>query len=219
MPCHESFKAILLIAVLLPTRLAVAQGVIAGYAVQARSNRPLRCIDVSLVDSAGRTVSATRTREEGMFEFESPAPGVYRLRFSALGIMPVESPPDTLGPTTEFERVFRLEISPADSLTRSRQAADGSLVAPASLGFGKPPLFSNEMLGARGVVTFGFVLDSLGRPDTSALVSIAATDAKLFRFAPYLATAVRFGPARRDGAPVCSFYVMRVQLGPGGGPK
>ena len=87
-----------------------AQGVVGGYALDVVTSKPLSCIEVGLVDDGGRRVASTRTRVDGTFEFAAPDSGIYRFLFLAGGYPPVMSQPDTLSPTANVDRAYRVDM-------------------------------------------------------------------------------------------------------------
>jgi hypothetical protein len=94
-PCSST--AFTAAAILLLTAAAPAYGQMqAGIVRDARSQSPLACVHVSLVDSAGNAVRHTVTDSLGQFYLDAPKPGAYRVRLSTFGWQPFEGPLDTL---------------------------------------------------------------------------------------------------------------------------
>jgi TonB family protein len=203
-----------LLATALPSGGAAAQGVIAGYAVQASNSLPLKCIDVALIDSTGATVAATRTREQGMFEFQSPSHGAYRMRFSATGIVTIETSPEMLDPTTSFERLFRLELALGDSVLKSKRWDEGETTGPLPLPQGAFPQYPADLrnAGKEGEVVIGFVVDSLGRVDASTVVAFRFSHQKFFDAVRDWLPKARFQAAKKGDIPVCAFVVTPFQF-------
>ena len=117
----------------------------AGIARDARTQQPLACQHVALVDSAGRAVRHTVTDSMGRFMLDAPAAGLYRVRFESFGWEPLAGPLDTLKDGDFKQRAYPVAFTnvlvpsrPLDSLTwaqanvnkRLDKAAVDSMFAP-----------------------------------------------------------------------------------------
>ena len=191
-----------------------AQGYIGGYALDSATNTPLPCLQVALVDTAGRIVTRQLTTGEGLFQLDAPPKGTYRLRFFAWMHDPMLGPAEELEPTSERTRKYVLALRPdanlaarlpAISPTVADTAADlppGPPLHPPSV----PPRYPPDLRANRvqGEVTVHYVLDSTGRviPPT---VQIARSTHHAFTDAvrSYLRS-VKYKPARLDHQPVCA---------------
>lgn len=92
---------------------AQAQELLGGYAVDARRNSPLACLDVVLLDSAGTVLRSTVSGPDGGFQLFAPAGIPLTLRFEAWGAHPVDASVAPIVAGTEDVRRYRLDFIPA----------------------------------------------------------------------------------------------------------
>lgn len=184
--------------------LAAQQGVVGGIAIDLASGRPLPCIGVELIDSVGHPFASTRTRFAGDFEFLAPPQGDYRFRFSGLGLASVETVPETLTPSSEFERSFRIELTLLDTIARKEQLAlrDSTEIPRFIPGKGSP-LYPMRLREKRthGVVIIGYAVTDRGRVHVGSAIPLP----DFMRAVERSLSDLRFHPARIADAPACMF--------------
>ncbi len=172
-----------LLAVAVLAAPVTAQGFVGGYVVEHSGGRPVRCLCVSLLDSAGRVVDSTWTRTGGAFQFLVAETGTYRLRFGAGEIAHVTS--DALHVTADSEtaRVFRipLELDSATAARLEREANPDRL--PRRSSSRDAPKYPERMrlLGIEGDVVLLFGLERNGTIDTMAVFALKATNQEFFQ--------------------------------------
>lgn len=191
---------------------ASAQGAVRGVVVDERSNKPLACLDVALIDSTGRVLQRTQSSRSGEFSFSSAVSDPVLLRFSAHGLMPspypVASPRDSAGIATYPLIVEPLESGALPEPLGARDAGPGYVPGDGW------PRYPDELraIGITGHVLMGFAIDARGRPITTSVVELDATH-DAFRDAVRAALPrVRFRPARRDGQEACVFWVQEFRF-------
>src|SRR5829696_3917386 len=85
-----------------------AQGLVGGIAVDAATAMRLPCVDVTLEDTTGRVVARDQTTYDGMFQFDAPAAGAYRYKFSIWHHLAVAGPVEMLEPSSERARIYQV---------------------------------------------------------------------------------------------------------------
>jgi TonB family protein len=187
-----------------------AQGLVGGVAVDSATGMRLPCVDVALEDSTGRVVARTQTFADGTFQFDAPARGAYRYKFSVWHHLPVVSPIEMLEPTSERARMYQVAFR-NDSAQRLKLWPD-TADSPAGLPRDPeraPMRYPKELLqkGIAGSVTVNYAVDSLGFVLGQTIRVVAATDP---RFEPpvidYLQR-VQLAPPRRGGKPACALML------------
>jgi TonB family protein len=190
-----------------------AQGLVGGFAVDSATGMRLECVDVALVDTTGRVVARTQTTSDGMFQFDAPARGAYRYRFSVWHHHPVVGPVELLDPASERARMYQLAFvnDPEQPRKLWPDTADSPPGAPVERS--KARIRYPQELSAKGVegtVTVHYAVDSLGVVHGPSIRVIGTTDP---RFEPavigYLQD-VRLEPARRDGRPACALMMNQA---------
>ena len=91
----------LVVALLVVATPVHAQGLVGGIAVDSATGMRLPCVDVTLEDTTGRVVARAQTTYDGAFQFDAPARGAYRFRFSVWHHVPVVGPTEMLDPSSE----------------------------------------------------------------------------------------------------------------------
>ncbi len=208
------------IALVLPTALSAlllstapsisAQGVISGRALLQNSTRPLACADATLRRSDGTVVARTFIREDGTFEYASPAPGRYVVAFSTLGMVEAVAELDSLHPGSDVDRTFTVPLIPVDSLVERVSAARGDKrYAQLASSSATPRYPAAERTGGReGGVVAAVVVSADGRVDT-VLTSILYASAEPFEASVRESFAqMRFEPAEVEGQARCSLLVL-----------
>src|SRR5690349_2189266 len=87
-----------------------AQGLVGGIAVDSATGMRLPCVDVVLEDTTGRVVAHTQTVNDGAFQFDAPARGAYRYRFSVWHHQAAIGPIENLDPSSEQARMYQLSF-------------------------------------------------------------------------------------------------------------
>src|SRR5689334_25032412 len=101
-------RATLSVALLLAAAPLHAQGLVGGIAVDSATGMHLPCVDVVLEDTTGRVVARTQTVSDGTFQFDAPARGAYRYRFSVWHHQSAIGPIENLDPSSERARMYQL---------------------------------------------------------------------------------------------------------------
>jgi hypothetical protein len=111
----------------------LASQAVVGKLVEEGSRAPVAAVLVSLVDSAGRAVAATQTREDGGFMLAAPAPGTYRVRAEGGGRAAVESEALALAPGAPHTlEIVAARVADGGVVTGFvRDSASGAVVAGA----------------------------------------------------------------------------------------
>jgi TonB family protein len=205
----------LVIALLLIARPLSAQGYIGGYALDSATNTPLPCLQVALVDSAGRVVTRQLTTGEGLFQLDAPPKGAYRLRFSTWSHDPMMGPTEELEPTTERTRKYVLAFRPDAKL-----AARAPAVSPASgvadtAADAPPRLLPSRSAPIRypqglrenhvqGEVIVHYVVDSTGRVIPPTVQIVRSTHDGFTDAVRSFLRSAQYQPARLDHRPACA---------------
>jgi TonB family protein len=187
-----------------------AQALVGGFAVDSATGRRLECVDVALEDTAGHVVARTQTTTDGMFQFDAPARGAYRYKFSVWHHRAVVGPAELLDPATERARMYQLSFvnDPDQELKLWPDTADSPPGAPRERSKARirypQELFAK---GVEGTVTVQYAVDSLGIVHGPSIRVVRTTDP---RFEPavisYLQD-VQLEPARRGGRPACALML------------
>jgi len=187
-----------------------AQGLVGGFAVDSATGMRLECVDVALEDTTGHVVARTQTTTDGMFQFDAPARGAYRYKFSVWHHQAVVGPIELLDPASERARMYQLAFvnDPEQKLKLWPDTADSPPGAPVERSKARirypQELFTK---GVEGTVTVHYAVDSLGVVHGPSIRVVRATDP---RFEPavisYLQD-VQLEPARRGGRPACALML------------
>lgn len=207
--------AVLLACVSHPAR---AQGAVGGYVFDRITGRAMPCIDVALVRGDSGVVARTRTVAGGAFMMAAPAAGEYRVRFSAFGVRPAFTPPDTLSPRSERDVVYRVAFTTARDSTSTARWTDADADAPPwpidpSAGPKYPESMRRSAL--EGNVVARYLVDSTGVVDDASIERLLDSDQRLFAAVKAFLQSARFRPGRRDSVPVCDLVTQefRFRLG------
>ncbi len=197
-----------LLMLLLTSAPLRAQGVFAGVLVDSKTTTPLPCVEVSLEDSSAHEVAHALTANDGVFQFDSPAKGSYRPRFSVWSHAPVYGAYETLDPTADRARNYQVDFGAAIPSKRKSWAdtTDSPPGKPhftlASYRLKYPKKLRDTPLD--GDVTVRYAVDSAGRiVQPSILVLQSSHPAFAAAVVSYLQGA-RLEPARHSGRPVCA---------------
>lgn len=198
----------LTIALLLFAGTAHAQGYVGGIVIDSATNAPMPCVQVSLLDTAGRTVARQLTMPDGVFQMEAPARGTYQLRFFIWAHEPLLAEPEEIDPAVDRARKyslgFRLDRN-AEVWRTSRTAAN---VPPGRPVNGRAVQVSYpETLRSRGVegeVVAQFVVDSTGYVRPSSVKITHATHYEFGTAVRSFLNKAQFEPATLDHIPVCA---------------
>lgn len=189
---------------------AYAQGYIGGYLLDSATASPLPCVQVSLIDTAGRVVARQMSSSDGAFQIDAPPEGAYRLRFFIWSHEPMFGPVELLEPSTARARkyllTFREESKPQrwlrSQLDTAADAPPGPPLNPAK----DPPRYPPElrMSGIQGDVTAHFVVDSTGRVVPMTVQIVRSTHHAFTNVVRKYLENVQLQPARLDHRPVCA---------------
>jgi TonB family protein len=187
-----------------------AQGLVGGIALDSATGLRLPCVDVTLEDTTGRVVARTQTESDGIFQFDAPARGAYRYRFSVWHHQAAIGPIENLDPSSERARTYQLAFvsDPPQHLKLWPDTVDSPPGVPRDLKRSRIR-YPKElyMKGIEGTVTVHYAVDSLGFVRGPSIRVVRATDP---RFEPavisYLQD-VQLEPARRDGRPTCALML------------
>jgi TonB family protein len=187
-----------------------AQGLFAGVLVDPNTMMRLPCVEVALEDSAPHEVAHVLTASDGAFQFDSPANGSYRPRFSIWGYAPAYGAFETLDPTAERERVYQIDFGPRT--TRRLKFWPDTVDSPPGkpLNPRKAPLHYPDSLrrhGVEGTVQVQFVVDSAGWVVQPTVRVTKSTHDEFARAVTGFLREVQFEPARRAGRPVCAMVM------------
>jgi hypothetical protein len=184
----------------------------AGVLEDATTKTPLPCVDVSLEDSSAHEVAHALTASDGVFQFDSPAKGSYRPRFSVWFRAPVYGAYETLDPTADRARTYQVDFGPMIRPTR-KSWADTTDSPPGTPHFSidglrYPKTLRNTPLD--GNVTVRYAVDSAGRVvQPSIMVEQTSHPEFAAAVVKYLHGA-RLEPARHARRPVCALVMSYV---------
>ena len=211
-----------LVFILLIVALPVhAQGYVGGNAVDATTGVRLPCVDVTLEDTTGRVVARGQTTSEGMFQFDAPARGDYRFRFSIWNHVPIVGPTEPLDPTSERARSYQLSFA-HDPSKGAKMWPDTTDSPPG------PPLrqadrallrypFDLRAAGVQGEVRVTYVVDSAGWVQQPSVRMVSASHYEFARAVRMFLAKAQLAPARRENQPVCALMLntpFTFTLGP-----
>ena len=190
---------------------ANAQGMVGGYALDKSTGAALPCIDVALIRDDSTVVAKARTLPGGAFAFPAPAAGRYQIEFSGFGVFPVVTAADSLFPTSEQDRVYRLDQRLAVGGPEFRGYKDTDAIAPPQPR--KPfrgPEYPERLRQARleGSAVVRFLVDSLGTVDPKSIERLMDSDRELFASINRFLVKTPFVPGRRNFLPVCDLVVQ-----------
>lgn len=187
-----------------------AQGLVGGIAVDSATGMRLPCVDVTLEDTTGRVVAREQTTSDGTFQFDAPARGAYRYKFSVWHHLPVAGPVEMLDPSSERARMYQLAFTndPGTKLKFWPDTADSPPGLPRDPGQARIR-YPKELYdkGIEGTVTVHYAVDSAGSVIGPSIRMISATDP---RFEPPVSAflqEVQLAPARRAGRPSCALML------------
>jgi TonB family protein len=187
-----------------------AQGLVGGIAVDSATGMHLPCVDVTLEDTTGRAVATTQTTYDGTFQFDAPARGAYRYKFSVWHHLAVVGPTEMLDPSSEKARMYQLvfAIDPQQKVKLWPDTADSPPGPPRNSAHARIA-YPKELFdkGIEGTVTVHYAVDSTGTVIGPTIRVISATDP---RFEPPVSAylqSVQLHPARRAGQPSCALML------------
>jgi len=197
-----------------------AQGLVGGIAVDSATGARLPCVDVALEDTTGRVVAREQTTYDGTFQFDAPAKGAYRYRFSVWHHQPVAGPMELLEPTSERARMYQLAFTndPQQKLKLWPDTADsppGPPRDPSQARIRYPKDLHDK--GIEGTVTVRYAVDSAGVVLGPSIRVLSATDPRFEPAVTAYLQDVRLAPARRAGQPACALMLnqpFNFSLGP-----
>lgn len=197
--------------VLLVATSAKAQGIVGGYAFDKTTGTPLACVDVSMVRDDSTVVARTRTMEGGAFVFQAPAAGRYQLRFLGYGVHPVSTEFEVLSPTTEQDRIYRLDqaIAIGGADFRGYKETDAN-APPRPRDPGAAPRYPERLRreSLEGTAIVRYLVDSVGRVDAKHIERLMDSDMELFAAVQSFLVRTEFFPGRRAFTPVCDLVVQ-----------
>lgn len=201
-----------------PATTAAQQTAEAGVARERKTGKPLECLHVALIDSAGNAITHAVTDSAGQFLLEAPRPGAYRVRFDLNDWEPLVGPLDTLAegetrprayPLTFATRLVPEDASPEvyrqfraryGTWTDSASWSSASLI-PGNIGMQYP----TELRAAyvSGKVVSQFIVDPNGIPRPGSWQPIEATHMQFQNAVKSSLRNRRFNPAKLAGQPSC----------------
>ncbi|WKW12823.1 TonB family protein [Pseudogemmatithrix spongiicola] len=200
------FTVLLLLA--LPTTLA-AQATLSGRLVEVSSGRPMFCLHVTLLDSAGVARDSTYSGFGGLFEFAVPEHADFRLRISSPPVVDVQTAPERTGAATFFSREYRITLTPDPRIFTDTLPGDSITpigLAPGSPGPRYPRALQRE--GVEGAVHYTFAIDTLGQIDTASAFPLRATHRLFLRAVQEALPRIRFRPWSPTGMATCTRVVQ-----------
>ena len=187
-----------------------AQGLVGGIAVDSATGVRLPCVDVALEDTTERVVARGLTTYDGTFQFDAPARGAYRYRFSVWHHLPVIGPLELLEPSSERARMYQLAFAndPQQKRRLWPDTADSPPGAPRDPGKSRIA-YPKELLekGIEGTVTVHYAVDSAGSVIGPSIRVISATDPRFESPVSSWLQSVQLEPARRAGQPSCALML------------
>lgn len=187
-----------------------AQGLVGGIAVDSSTGMRLPCVDVVLEDTTGRVVARTQTVNDGTFQFDAPARGAYRYRFSVWHHQAAIGPIESLDPSSEQARMYQLAFvaDPVPHLKLWPDTADSPPGPPRDLAKARIA-YPKELYakGIEGTVTVHYAVDSLGLVRGESIRVIHATDPRFEPAVTSFLQDVQLEPARRNGQPACALML------------
>jgi hypothetical protein len=208
--------AALFLIVLLPLPSARAQALVGGFVVEKSSRRPIACLDVQLLDSAGRFIDSTRSLPDGGFQFTAAAPGEYRIRFSAFGLTPLITGVTVANATAESVARYELDLAPHDSLAALLRLKVGDSLPERVPRRGKTPPRPMGLPFLDGEHTYqatvGYAVDDAGVADSLRMFVVRSDHPAMTRYAIGALAVGVYRPARESGAPMCRFLLTTITL-------
>lgn len=187
-----------------------AQGLVGGIAVDSATGMRLPCVDVVLEDTTGRVVARTQSVSDGTFQFDAPARGAYRYRFSVWHHQQAIGPIENLDPSSEQARMYQLAFvtDPPRHLKLWPDTAD-SPPGPPRKDSKAVIRYPRELYtkGVEGTVTVHYAVDSLGLVRGPSIRVVHATDPRFEPAVTSFLQDVQLEPARRDGRPACALML------------
>lgn len=202
---------------------AYAQGYVGGHLLDSATASPLPCVQVSLVDTAGRVVARQLTSSDGAFQLDAPPQSAYRLRFFIWSHEPLLGPVEQLEPSTERARkyllTFREEPKPHPWHRSQQDTAADAPPGPPLNREAAPMRYPPDlrMSGVQGDVTAHFVVDSTGRVIPLTVQIARSTHHEFTDVVRKFLDKVQLEPARLDHRPVCTLmrdWPFTFRLGP-----
>jgi TonB family protein len=198
------------IALLLAAAPLHAQGLVGGIVVDSATGAHLPCVDVALEDTTGRVVARTQSATDGVFQFDAPARGAYRYRFSVWHHHAVVGPTEELDPSSERARMYQLSFAndPDQKLKLWPDTADSPPGPPLERSQARIR-YPQELYtkGIEGTVTVHYAVDSLGAVYGPSIRVVSATDPRFEPAVTAYLQDVRLTPPRRGGQPACALVL------------
>jgi len=187
-------------------RDALAQGIVGGTLIEARSTRPLACWDVELRTLSDSVLARSVTRSDGTFDFPAPAKGAHRFRFSAFGLHPLEATFESAGPATDFEGAYSASLVLQDP-TGARMQRPLTPGTPRAVPGRGGPRYPDQLRsdGIEGDVFAAFRIDSAGRVDSVGAFVWGATHREFERATRRALHDMRFIIEPQPGRTPCAF--------------
>jgi len=182
-----------------------AQGYVGGFVLDSATKAPLPCVQVALLDTAGRAVVRQLTVADGAFQFDAPSRGTYRLAFALWSHEPLITASEELEPSTEHARTYALNFRRLHESTRYADSASEAPPVPL-LGEGKPPQLPSSFYSLKPrefVAHFDVLVDSTGRAVPSSIKVTDSTHPAYGVAVEKWLQRAKFKPARLDHHPVC----------------
>ena len=171
------------IGLLFCPQLLGAQTTLSGRVLELSSGKPLACVSVLLLDSAGVARDSQKTWVGGTFELRAPAGEPFRLRFISDLLTDVHTEFEPPGTATLLTREYRIPLFPDTSLFVQRLDGrnDTALIRPLPNSPG--PRYPPELrqAGIEGDVFFTYMVDTLGRIDVASAIPLRASQSLFLR--------------------------------------
>lgn len=194
-------RLVIVLCLMVGARSAFGQSLIGGVALDSATSRPVRCICVALLDSAGATRDSTWTRAGGRFQFLVSAPGSYRLRFHSPGLVDVATSAVSLDGENEVARAFRIPIGIDPSLRERLRRGVGSYGTLRPRGRWPTPEFPPALVNSvrTGEVIVLLPIDTLGVIDTASVLPVVVSHPPFLGAVQRALRRTRFEPWSLDG--------------------
>lgn len=205
--------------VLAASRVVAQAPAESGIARAARTNTPLACLHVMLLDSADSAVAHAVTDANGTFVLVAPAAGSYRVGFEILGWERLAGPVDTLKDGEMRERAYPLDfgdsaaVQPsavAEQRRRENAAWHGAVVGSPDADIRFP--IAMRRSGKPGSVVAEYVVDPTGRVRADSWRPITSSHPAYLTALRAHVPSMRYAPARLDGQPVCQLVRNQVRF-------
>ena len=216
---HAIRRAALALA-LAASRVVAQPPAESGIARAARSNAPLACLHVVLIDSADRAVAHTVTDSAGTFVLVAPSAGSYRLGFEIAGWERLAGPVDTLKDGEMRERAYPLDFGDSAvvqplAVAEQRRGEDavwhGAVAGSPDVDIRFP--IAMRRSGQPGSVVAEYVVDPTGRVRADSWRPITSSHPAYLTALRAHVPSMRYAPARLDGQPVCQLVRNQVRFG------